>query len=861
LQSAFPDFPLYFCLIRTNFYPMNQESRAWAVLLLLASGVAAMAGLTPEQLAKLPPPAAHPIDFAREVKPIFEASCIKCHGHGRSRGGFQIDSRETLLKGSDSGAVIIPGKSAESYLVQLVSALDPDNVMPQKGSKLTAEQVGILRAWIDQGVSWDKTVYFGRRPPINLRPPVAILPAGPEALTSINPVDLLLKPYFFQHRSAPKTPVSDRIFARRVYLDLLGLLPTPTQLEEFMADSRTDKREQLVRRSLADNERYAEHWLTFWNDLLRNDYTGTGYIDNGRKQITDWLYSALAKNMSFDRFVAQLVNPTPESEGFVKGIVWRGVVNASQTPPMQAAQNISQVFMGVNLKCASCHDSFINDWTLADAYGLASVYADGELEMVRCDKPTGQKAAMKFLYPELGSIDPKASKADRMKRLAEIITEQQNGRLSRTIVNRLWARFMGHGLVEPLDDMEQRAWNPELLDWLAADLIANRYDLKKTMERILTSEAYQMPSVPAGEQVAKEYVFDGPLVRRLSAEQFQDALSAVTGVWHAMPADTQADFAAGLANYPLAEVENPARLRWIWKDGSAPVKTAPGTIYFRRILDLPSQPTQASAVVACDNSFKLYVNGKEAGSGHDYTKPSVIDLEHQLHPGENLLAIAAVNDSAASGKDKEADPANPAGLICYVRIRQESSLAATPVLHIWDAGSDESWRWSTNKMEGWEKPEFSDQDWKPAVELGIMNMAPWKLEPKFARALSAAGLEGHVRASLVATDPLMTALGRPNREQVLTTRSSAATTLQALEMTNGKTFSEELRKGAETLLQSNPVPTRDLVIRLFERALARPPKPVELDMAQDLVGTPAKKEGLEDLLWAVAMLPEFQLIY
>ena len=91
--------------------------------------------------------------------------------------------------------------------------------------------------------------------------------------------------------------------------------------------------------------------------------------------------------------------------------MWRGVVNASQTPEMQAAQNISQVFMGVNLKCASCHDSFINDWQLADAYGLASIYADRPLEMVECDRPTGKTAPMKFLYAELGSIDPASPRA------------------------------------------------------------------------------------------------------------------------------------------------------------------------------------------------------------------------------------------------------------------------------------------------------------------------------------------------------------------------------------------------------------------------------------------------------------------
>src|SRR5262249_27685915 len=158
-----------------------------------------------------------------------------------------------------------------------------------------------------------------------------------------------------------------------------------------------------------------------WNDLLRNDYRGTGYIDGGRRQISGWLYSALINNKPYDRFVAELVDPTKQSEGFSRGILWRGNVNASMLPPMQAAQSVSQVFMGVNLKCASCHDSFINDWLLADSYGLAAIYADESLEMVHCDKPTGKFASMRFLYPQLGAIEDKASRPERLKQLEKLV--------------------------------------------------------------------------------------------------------------------------------------------------------------------------------------------------------------------------------------------------------------------------------------------------------------------------------------------------------------------------------------------------------------------------------------------------------
>ncbi|MBI4657369.1 MAG: DUF1553 domain-containing protein [Verrucomicrobia bacterium] len=832
---------------------------AWAFVPITVRST--FAPLTPEQAAALPPPADHPIQFTKDVKPILEASCIKCHGRGKSKGDFRIDTRNTLLQGGQSGPAVIPGKSAESYLIELVAGVDPDNVMPQKGSKLTREQIGRLRAWIDQGLPWDEGVNFGRIPPINLASRKPVLPTAPKGASSKNPIDLILAPYFAAHHVAPGKAVSDRVFARRVYLDVLGLLPPASELEDFVAERNPNKRPRLVGRLLADNQRYAEHWLTFWNDALRNDYKGTGYIDNGRKQITGWLYAALAENMPYDRFVAELINPTADSEGFVKGIVWRGAVNASQTPQMQAAQNISQVFMGVNLKCASCHDSFINDWALADAYGLASVYATNELEMVQCDRPTGKMAAMKFLYPELGSIDPHAPMPDRIKRLADIITGKQNGRLSRTIVNRLWAKFMGRGLVEPVDDMETPAWNPDLLDWLAEDLVEHGYDLKQTMERILTSEAYQMPSVPVTEQRVKEYVFNGPYVRRMSAEQFVDALASVTGVWFALPA-ARSDFTAGETHGGTHRslLDQPATPKWIWKDTQAAQKTEPITVYFRKVVDLPEKPAAASVVVSCNNSFRLYVNGKEAASGKDHTKPNLADIRSQLRPGRNVFAVAAVNEKAESA-DKDTEPSNPAGLALFAHIRVERIADAIPIETVLDFGSDATWVWSTERSDGWQNREFDAVGWQPAVELGEIGMAPWNIGKAFAEAHSAARLYGHTRASLVNADPLMVALGRPNREQVITARSSVATTLQALEITNGPTLAQRLQEGAEKVLREGWRNTADLVAGLYERALSRKPTSNELRTAEELIGGPMRRDGIEDLLWAMTMLPEFQLIY
>src|SRR3989449_11438672 len=130
---------------------MNPSRPRLVVSLICGMSMVARGAITAEQAKMLPPLATHTVDFAKEIKPILEASCVKCHGRGKDKGGLRIDTRETLLKGGDSGPAVVPGKSAESLLIALVQGFDPDSVMPKKGSRLTVEQVGVLRAWIDQG--------------------------------------------------------------------------------------------------------------------------------------------------------------------------------------------------------------------------------------------------------------------------------------------------------------------------------------------------------------------------------------------------------------------------------------------------------------------------------------------------------------------------------------------------------------------------------------------------------------------------------------------------------------------------------------------------------------------------------------
>lgn len=762
---------------------------------------------------------AESVNFQEEIQPVLKNRCSRCHSGHERKGGFSIDTRDGFIKGGESGPAVIVGQSSKSLLIDQITAEDPDDRMPSKGKPLTATQIESMRAWIDEGLSWPEGFSFTdwRRAP--LAPRVVKLPKGGK---SDNPIDRLVGAYWKrQNMQVSLKLVDDRAFARQASLDLIGVLPSPAQMEAFVSDSSPDKRSQLVDQLLSNNQGYAEHWLTFWSDMLRNAYQGTGYIDGGRKQITQWLYNSLHQNMSYDEFVRQLIDPVDGSEGFINGIKWRGVVTAAQRREVQASQNIGQVFLGTNLKCASCHDSFISHWQIKDVWSLASVFADEPLEIYRCGKRTGKLASPAFLYPELGDIDPKAPKNQRIAKMAKIITDPGNGRLGRTLVNRFWEALMGRGIVEPVDDMDQKPWDADLLDWLAVDFAEHGYDLKHTLRLICNSRAYQSMAVSSVGNTAEAFVFRGPLTRRMSAEQFIDALCSLTRT-------APGDLAAKITKPGIDPTNLPS---WIWADDKAAESAPQETVYFRKTFMLDGKPASARAVVTCDNEFVLFVNGARLAKGKEWNEPVHVDLAPHMHPGENIIAVKATNIAPS-----------PAGLAFRVQMGSRSLM------------SDNSWLVNREAAKGWQQPGFKASNWRHAVVLGPGGMAPWSLAAALGQAPST------IRASLVNDDPLSRALGRPNRENVVTRRDSLATMLQALELTNGGTLDAKLKEGASHWIKAEGADPAQMVQRLYQEALGRRPSDREAQVASELLGTPVDTQAVEDLLWIVAMLPDFQLI-
>lgn len=608
-----------------------------------------------------------------QVRTIFAHSCYKCHSSDKIKGELRLDNKEMVFKGGESGPAFVPGDPGNSEIVRRINLpRSHKESMPGKGRALSKEEIELITFWIEKGAPWPDSGQTTIFRVAEMKPRMPALPPASNKLR--NPVDLWVNSYFKKNNIAWPKVVDDRTYLRRIFLDITGMVPTPEELSTFTQDTRPDKRAIWVRQLLNKNDAYAMHWLTFWNDALRNDYTGTGYITQGRYNISDWLYESLEENKPYNQFVRELLNPTEESQGFIKGIKWRGVVNSSQSVEMQAAQNVSQVLLGLNLKCASCHDSFISDWKLADAYAFANIFADTTLEINRCDVPTGEMADTRILWEELGDIDEAASVKEKLKQLADNLVKPEDGRLYRTLVNRVWAQLMGRGIVAPVDAMDNLPWSQDLLDWLASDFVANNYDVKELIYLIATSRTYQLPSVgidDANEINAQNFKFTGMLRRRMTAEQFADAVSS--------------------------------------------------TIY-------------------------------------------------QVYP-----------DSALR--------------------------------------------------------------YNPYEQLKLYNAnVPF------------------VRASLVENDVFLTALGRPNRENVITGRDTQANLLQALELTNGERLNEVLRKGAESLVSNSP--ENDVIIRkVYWKALGREPLPAEFEVAKQALGASPDTAAIQDFLWAVVLLPEFQLIY
>ncbi|MDZ4708978.1 MAG: DUF1549 domain-containing protein [Saprospiraceae bacterium] len=766
-----------------------------------------------------------------KIRAIWTHKCFQCHSSEKRKGELALDHYEGVLAGGEDGEILVKGQSAKSDIIRRLKLPRGDkDAMPPKGTALSPLQINAIATWIDHGAYWvDSTIKLFYEAPLRLIKPE--LPASKTA--SDHDIDRFIHPYFKQQRIKWPKPLSDHQFIRKVYLDITGLLPVPSAVDQFIQDTKPNKRNELIQQLLNDDENYALHWMSFWNDLLRNDYSGTGFITGGRKQISNWLYNSLKKDSSYIEIVRSLINPHPGSAGFIQGIQWRGEVNSSQSPEMQAAQNVSQALLGMNLKCASCHNSFVNNFSLEQSYGFASVFARQPLEMHRCDVAMGIRAQPSFIYPQLGAITAD-SLNDRLAELSDLLVKPSNGRLYRTFVNRVWAQLMGRGIIGKVDEMDQKPWSQDLLDFLAAEFRDNQGNIKDFIQYILTSRIYQSQPVDYGtydEMCNPGFVFKGPAIRRLHAEQMLDALSAtIQPMYPGVSFDP--------AGYTI-----PAY--WIWypdKDFDRITLPKPDTVFLRRIINLPSIQ-KAELRLTADDEFQCYLNEQLLAEGSDYRHIQILDLSQQLKKGKNIFAIQAVNKGKLP---------NPSGVLFHLRAIGVNG----DTVNVY---SDTTWVSSkVNDLDHWKKLKFADTAWSMVHRYGSYSNSNWGKLRRFN--FDTASFSSFSRASLLAADPLLKALGRPTRENITSRRSEEPGLLQCIALTNDPLLHRRIQEGSLRWLEKYRNQPDVFIDQLFLQLMVRPASKTEKNKMMKYFENNPTADSVADMIWAIIVSPEFQFI-
>ena len=339
----------------------------------------------------------------------------------------------------------------------------------------------------------------------------------------------------------PSKPSSDSEFIRRVYLDVVGMLPTPQETKAFLADTSETKRDDLIEKLLAQPE-FVDYWAYRLSDLFL--ISSKKLRPLALKAYYDWLRGEIEKITPWDQLVRQVVAAKGDT-------LKNGAANfySIHQDPETMAENVSQAFMSLSINCAKCHNHPLEKWTNDQYYSFANLFARVRAKGWGGDARSGDGARTLFIadrgdliQPRTGKPQPAApldgqaiasdSTEDRREALADWLTSPENPYFTRSIANRVWANFFGRGIVEPVDDLRisNPASNEPLLQAISEHLAKNDYDLKSLMRLILRSETYRRSSTPLPENVGDQKYYSRYYPRRLMAEVLQDAITSVTRV-------------------------------------------------------------------------------------------------------------------------------------------------------------------------------------------------------------------------------------------------------------------------------------------------------------------------------------------
>jgi hypothetical protein len=405
-------------------------------------------------------------------------------------------------------------------------------------------QVAIMARYQGQVAVFQATVPLGL--------PIGQYPEFPEQ----NFIDALAMKQWKALGLVPSDRCTDAEFIRRASLDVIATLPTPAEVKSFVANTDPAKRAKLVDR-LLDRPEYASFFAVKWADVLRNKREGLPFYKRGTFRFYDWIRESLAQNTPYDQFVRSILAAigTPET---TPPVMWYRRIRATDA----FVDDTAQVFLGLRLQCAKCHHHPFEKWSQDDYYGFAAFFArvgrkpslasqrGGRMDEViftaragAVNHPkTGKAMQPKGLGDQVVTVPPTV---DPREKLVDWMADPKNPFFARAVVNRYWAHFFSRGIVEPMDDMRltNPPSNPELLDALASDFVANGYDLKHLIRTICGSRVYGLSSIPNEYNTKDKQSFARHYPKRMSAEILLDAIAQVTAVptpFRDLPAGTRA---------------------------------------------------------------------------------------------------------------------------------------------------------------------------------------------------------------------------------------------------------------------------------------------------------------------------------
>jgi mono/diheme cytochrome c family protein len=344
---------------------------------------------------------AEPVDFARDVQPIFKATCYECHGAQKQKGGLRLDSRELTMKGGSTGKAIVAGNSKESYLVARIKGEGDEEQMPVKKPALTPAQIAVISKWIDEGAQWpDQANVAGARISKHWayeKPVKGEVPAVGNAGWARSPIDAFVLARLEKENLRPSAEATRETLIRRVYLDLIGVPPSPAEVRAFLADGDSHAYEKVVGRLLA-SEHFGERWARVWLDAARYADTN-GYEKDGRRSMwpwRDWVIKALNDDMPFDQFTIEqiagdlLPNATQEQKvatGFHRNAMTNEEGGVDQTEArwlvdVDRVNTTGSVWLGSTITCAQCHNHKYDPFSQKEFYGLMAFFENArELTM------------------------------------------------------------------------------------------------------------------------------------------------------------------------------------------------------------------------------------------------------------------------------------------------------------------------------------------------------------------------------------------------------------------------------------------------------------------------------------------------